>query len=292
MRRRGGATPTAVGEERRALWTVRATARTPRVAWLVAWAALAAAGLKSAVAPQSPAMVQPTARAVSDTATQAFAEAFARAYLTWDARAPEAHERRVARFVGRDVEPGAGLVVPPTGSQDVTWTAVVAERPVATQRRLVTVAAETSRGPVHLAVPVARDTRGALFVSSVPAVVGGPPRSTAGAGAAEVEVDERELRALAARVVRNYLGGERDDLAADLHPRAVVSLPDARLAVRSADAVTWVVRPRRVAVQVTAEALGGLRLSLRYELGVLRMGGRWVVRTVHSNPVAQEGDQP
>jgi hypothetical protein len=97
------------------------------------------------------------------------------------------------------------------------------------------------------------------------------------------------LRSVVERVVRNYLGAERDDLAADLHPDAVVSVPAQRLAVRSIDAVSWARPPRRVAVQLVAALTHGPRLTLRYELDVLRLGGRWVVRTVHTDPVAREG---
>jgi hypothetical protein len=258
---------------------------------VVACIVLTLAGVNATFSPRGYTAVPPRNAMTTDLAAQAFAEAFARAYLTWDSTAPEMHERAVSRFIGADVDPAAGLVMPSTGSQRVRWTSAVADEATDDARRIVTIAAETSRGLLHLAVSVARDDEGLLFVSSAPAVVGPPGHSTKGAGSPETEVDVEQLRSVAARVVRNYLAGESDDVAADLHPRAVISLPDLRLKVRSTDAITWVSEPRRVAVTVAAEGPRDLRLALRYELSVLRVGGRWVVRTIHTNPIAREGDR-
>jgi hypothetical protein len=271
------------------LWAVRARARAPRIAVLVACGVLSAGGIKSIVAPQPPARAGRPLAPTSDLAAQAFAQEFARAYLEWDAAAPEAHERAVAPFLGSDVEAGAGLVVPETGAQTVRWATVAGDRRMAGRLRRVTIAAQTTRGRVHLSIAVGRDERGMLFVSAPPAIVGPPPRATNGSSGPEPEVEDRELRAVAARVVRNYLAGEREDLAADLHPRAVVSLPDVLLRVQSTDAVTWASEPRRLAVAVTAAERNGPRFALRYELGVLRVGRRWLVREVHINPIAREG---
>ena len=286
--------PRSVGESgpaTRPLWAVRAAARAPRFAVLAACGLLALAGARALLAPQPQLSAQPRSVTPVDVAARSFAEAFARTYLTWNANEPEARERAIARVLGADVEPGGGLVVPPRGAQRVSWTAVEGDRTASARRRIVTVVAETSRGPVHLAVPVSRDDRGLLFVSGVPAIVGPPARTSTGAAPPEVEVEDRALRAVGSRVVRNYLAGERDDLAADLAPGAIVSLPELRLKVRSTDAVTWVSEPRRLAVALTASTTDGARLSLRYELGVARVSGRWVVRTIHINPVAREGDQ-
>lgn len=273
------------------LWRAKAAARSPRAAFLIACAVLAVVGVRTLVSPKPLKPAEPRAGIVVDAGAQSFAEAFARAYLTWDAESPESHERAVGRFLARGVEPSAGLLVPQRGSQHVRWTAVAADRRAGDRGRIVTVAAETSQGLLHLAVRVSRDPRGMLFVSAVPAVVGPPARTTTAAARPEAEVEDRQLRAVAARVVRNYLAGERDDLVADLDPRAVVSLPDMRLTVRSTDAVTWVSEPHRIAIAVTADARGALRLALRYELSVLRVGGRWVVRTIHTNPIAREGNR-
>jgi Conjugative transposon protein TcpC len=273
------------------LLAIRAAARTPRIALMVACAVLALVGLSALVSPRPPAATPARSQVPIDLGAQAFAEAFARAYLTWDSNAPDVHERAVAKFLASDVDPAAGMVVPSTGSQRVAWTGIVADRQAGERRRIITIAAETSRGAVHLAVPVSRDARRLLFVSAAPALVGPPAHTTTGAAPPEVEVEDRRLRTLGARVVRNYLAGERDDLAADLHPRAVVSLPELRLKVQSIDAVTWGTEPRRIAVAVTAAAHRQPRVALRYELSVSGAGGRWLVRTVHTNPIAPEEDR-
>jgi hypothetical protein len=271
------------------LWAVRWSARAPLVIVLLVGAVLAAAGVRTLLQPQPITQRSVTGERAPDLGAHAFAEDFARTYLTWDARKSQAYERAVTRFLAADVDPAAGLVLPHAGSQRVLWSAVVGERRSARGRRIVTIAADTNHGRVHLAVSVGRDQRGMLFVTAPPAIVGPPATTTKASAGPEDEVEDRALRAVAARVVRNFLAGERDDLAADLDPSAVISLPEQRLTVRSTDAVIWVAKPRRVAVAVTASERGGPRLALRYELAVLRRGGRWLVRVVHTNPIVREG---
>jgi len=165
---------------------------------------------------------------------------------------------------------------------------VVADRAVSPRRRIVTVAADDGEAITYLAVPIARDGAGRLFVSGAPAVVGPPAMAPHALGEPEVEIDDPRLRATASRVVRNYLGRDRADLAADLGLGAVVSLPARRLRVESIDAVTWVVRGSRVAVALSAHDRDRLQLSLRYELDVVRRAGRWLVQTVEVNPLYRE----
>ena len=265
--------------ESRSLLSVRAAARAPRLAAYGAAAVLALVGLKALVAP-TPA--PPAARAVTtagQSATGAFAEAFTRAYFTVDLADRERWSQAVAAFA-----PSGTLVMTPPSERAVrvTWTAVLDSATTSAHEVAVTVVADTSIGLLHLAVPVARDREGALRVSAPPALVGGPPVAQDADSRVEREVDDEALRAVAGRVIKNYLARERDDLAADLAPGAVVSLPDLRFRVASIDGVTW--SGRRVAVSLTARGRQGLRLELRYELVVVRRGGRWLVRTVHTNP--------
>jgi hypothetical protein len=196
----------------------------------------------------------------------------------------------MARFLGASQALDLTLTGRPTIAQRVEHTMAVGDVG-SRRRRKITVAANTSLGRVYLAVPVERDENGVLFIGGAPAIVGPPPASRHPRTRPESEVEDRQLRALGARVVRNFLGGERQDLAPDLHPDAVVSLPENRLRVRSTDAITWAAAPRRVAVLVTAASRHAPRMALRYELSVLRLGGRWVVRTIHTNPTAREGDR-
>ncbi len=269
----------------------RARGGAPRVALLLACSILTVAGIRAVFAP--PTTLEASRREsppMHDLAAQAFAADFARAYLEWDPANPEEHERGMARFVGGSQSLDVALTGHSEIAQRVERTTPVGDVG-SRQRRQITIAAETTRGRLHLAVPVERDENGMLFVASAPAIVGPPPVSKHPRSRPETEVEDRELRALAARVVRNFLSGERDDLAADLHPDAVVSLPEMPLRVRSTDAITWASAPRRVAVHVAAAPRHGPRMTLRYELSVLRMGGRWVVRTIHTNPIAREGDR-
>ncbi len=60
-----------------------------------------------------------------DRAAEGFASLFARRYLTWDSRDPEAHRLALAPFVGSWMEPEAGLRPPESGEQQVQWTQVV-----------------------------------------------------------------------------------------------------------------------------------------------------------------------
>jgi hypothetical protein len=89
-------------------------------------------------------------------------------------------------------------------------------------------------------------------------------------------------------VVRHYLSGETNDLAADLVAGAAISTPPTALRVVDVFATTWARRPSRVAVVVVARDASGMQLTLRYELAVVRSGGRWLVRSVHVNPMYRE----
>ena len=104
----------------------------------------------------------------------------------------------------------------------------------------------------------------------------------------ELEVDGGGLRQVADRVVRHYLGGDRADLVADLTRDAFVTYPPVAMRIAEVSAITWVQRPSRIAVAVTAEGPERLRLALRYELQVVRLGGRWLVRGIELDPLQRE----
>ena len=270
------------------LWRLRAVARAPRLIALAACVILAALGVRALLVEEPPERRTDAGSAMRDLAVEAFAEAFTRTYLTWDAEAIDERARALERYAPR--ADAFALDSVPRRPQSVAWTAVVADTAVGGRRRRVTVTAETSTAIVHLAVTVGRDGRGSLFVELPPAIVGQPPVATTAQQRPEDEVDDAELRSVAARVVKNYLAREREDLAADLAPRAVASLPAMPMRAASVDGVTWVDEGRRrVAVTVTAAGRDGLRLALRYELAVTRRAGRWLVRTVHVNPAANGG---
>jgi hypothetical protein len=263
--------------------TTRALAHGPRLVVLAALGLLAIAGARSAIAGPEPA--QPVARTstlAQDLPAQGFAQSFARAYLTWDARNPERHASQVAPYVSRTLDEGAGLQVPERGSQQVLWTAAVQDRAAGARGRVITVAAQTTRSLLHLAVAVQRNGRGLLVVPRYPSIVGPPVSDPTQRVRTEDEVGDGPLRSVARRTVTNYLAGERDNLRADLDRAAVVSLPSAPLEVRSVQSVTWAA-PRVVAVTVNAESPDGASSLLRYELSVIRRD-RWYVRAISTDP--------
>src|SRR3954470_22692110 len=158
----------------RSLSSLRWRARAPRVLALAGLLVCAVLVLRPAARPE--ASTEPPARlqTPSDLRAEGFAEAFARAYLTWDAADPASHERAVARYTSQALDPGAGVRLPRVGRQRVLWTRTVADEP-RSHERLITVAAGTSTGTLDLAVAVARNPRGMLFVGRYPAIVARSP---------------------------------------------------------------------------------------------------------------------
>ena len=269
------------GADVRSLRALRWKARAPRLLVATCVTLLALAGLRAVVAPiEERAASVPVADAVNLPAGE-FAEAFARAYLAWDPADPERRERVLAGFLSRDLDPDAGKEPAGSREQRVDWTAVASERR-STSRTTVVVAAEVSGETVYLAVPVERDQRGFLAVATYPALVGAPATDRSIAAPAERDVDDSELRAVSERAVRNYLAGQRRNLAADLADGATVALPAKKLTVEGVESITWT-DGHRVAVQVRAVEQVGATWTLRYELAVVRRE-RWYVRSLHVNP--------
>ena len=219
------------------LWLVRLGARAPRIALIGVAGVLSMAGIAAIAAPaQRP--VRAPASVAADARVEGFAEQFARAYLSWNPAAPE---RRTAALRSFDSAFG-GTTTEDLGDRrrTVVWrTAVVGDRRVSRTRGIVTVAAGGEGSTTYLAVSVSRDSRERLYISEPPAIVGPPAVATDALSAPELEVDDRQLRAVSARVVRNYLARDRGDLAADLGRRAAPSLPTEPLRVGSVDAITW-----------------------------------------------------
>jgi len=228
-----------------------------------------------------------SARAVAPQVT-AFAESFARVYLGSDGGRPGARERRLAPYLAEDLDPDAGVAHADRANRAVTWTAVVATHGHG-DRTSVTVAAEAGDELLYLAVPVRRDERGFLSVPTYPALVGPPATDGHARSPVERDVEDPELRAVCERAVRNYLSGDRRDLAADLAPETVVSLPSQRLELRSVDTITWAQVGQRAAVLVRAEDVDGAAWTLRYELMVERRE-RWYVRQIQTDPRARRGE--
>jgi hypothetical protein len=281
-----------VGTESRSLRAEQLRARVPRIAFYAVVGVLCIAGLRTIVAgtPEPAARATATADgAQADQAAATFAEAFARAYLTWDGRDAEARSEQLAAFVSGSFGGGAGVTPRDGTSQTVLWTAVVAQRPDR-RGRIVTVAAQTNERMVYLSVPVARDEGGAMRVAGYPAIVGPPAiRSDTTLDARDEDpVNDEALETVAVRAITNYLARAERNLAADLVPGAAVSLPGEALTVAATERVTWAEPQRRVAVLLQARDQGGTAWTLRYELDV-QLSDRWYVRSIHVDPTSRGG---
>lgn len=263
---------------RQSLNGVRWRARTPRVAFVVVCSVLSLLGLRSFTARR--AAVAPTVtwqRGGSEP--DGFAEGFARVYLGSSTNDEE--RDRALKLYGYPTDAGEGGAI----THRALWTAAVADHPGSGGDRVVTVLADDGRSRWYLAVSVATDKGGRRFVPTAPALVGppaAPPRPTS---LAELEVDDPSLRQVATRVVRHYLARDASDLQADLAPRAAVTLPLSAARSVQVGLVTWASRPARVAVAVNVAGVDDAQIALRYELQVVRVGGRWLVRSVQVNPL-------
>jgi hypothetical protein len=257
----------------------------PRVALFAACGALTLFGFVRTFAPtRSTPQVASVARAEGTTEEQALAERFAAEYLSLTPDQEYVRDGRL-RALGLVDSAASGDRV---GSRRMRPTQLSTAAVLRVRGGVdVTVAVSDGQGWRYLAVPVRRTTEG-LTIGGPPALVG-PPRIAINAlSRPEDEVSDADLKQVVARVVRHYVAGERTDLAADLSPRAVVTTPATDLRVASVEAVTWAAAPRRVAAVVQARGRDGLNLMLRYELAVVRRGGRWLVTAVAGNPTTEE----
>lgn len=265
----------------RPAWRVTLSARAPRIVAGVLAGVLMVAGLRAIVAGPPEPPPAPELPVLADQGAEAFVEGFTRAYLSWDPDRLERRDRELAAYVSSELDAGAGLE-PSDRVQSVDWTAVVGSVPSGRRERVVTVVASVEGRRWHLAVPVTRVARGYLVVATYPALVGPPPAATDEPLAQEDDVAEGPLADVAERAVRNYLARERANLAADLASEAVVSLPDAPVDVEAIEGITHA-GPNQVAVALTAR-LAGARMTLRYELSMVRRDERWSVAGIETDP--------
>ncbi len=268
--------------DREALWIVRLRARLPRLALVALALVLCAAGARSLLSPPPAAPPRPASAPLAPVEVEGFAERFARVYLSpEDDRGGRA--RQLAVLTSPEVDLGAGALT--TGAAETTWSAVVSARRTGPRRMTVVVEVGDRGGVIDLAIPVAWDSEGRMVVPTAPALVG-PPLTTATTTApAEREVEDAQLQTVSARVVRNYLAGDGQDLQADLAPGARVSLPGLRFRVQRVNEITWAAASR-VALSVDAARADGGSVALRYELAVTRSSGRWLVTSVVVDPTA------
>jgi hypothetical protein len=271
----------------RALWRIRLRRELPRHLLH----ALAVAGLlasaRMAIAPPSPPVAhsQTASVALPDPAAEGFASLFARRYLSWDSRNPEARTIALAPFVGSSMEAGAGLQPPASGTQQVQWTQVVQARELAPAEHVYTIAVQTDpAGLLYLTVSVEREPDGELALAGYPAFVGAPISTTAKLPAGLHEVEDPTLSVVVGRALRNYLARDESELAADLSAGAHISLPGLTLALQSVQRLDWSARGRVVLAVVRAQDERGTQYTLGYELTVASDAGRWEISAIQTNP--------
>jgi hypothetical protein len=269
------------------VWRIRLVRELPR--YLLQ--ALALAGLlasaRFAIAPPRPVLrrVSTPSSALVDRAAEGFASLFARRYLTWDARDPEAHRLALASYLSSSMEAEAGLQPPMGGEQSVQWTQVVQAQAGALGGHLYTLAVQTDTdGLLYLTVPVVRNAAGSLALGGYPAFVGAPASTGASTPAGLREVEDPALATVVTRALRNYLAGAESELAADLSAGAHVSLPGAALALQSLDSLDWSQGGRSVLAVVRARDERGAQYTLGYELDVVSSAGRWEVAAIQMDP--------
>ena len=272
---------------RRSIRRIRVSAGVTR--WLLY--ATATAGLvasaRYAIAPPRPESPRAAVVHERDAAAEGFASLLARHYLTFDGNHPDRRAAQLAGFAGDELDPGLGLSAPPGLRQRVFWTEVVGARPAHDGSRVYTVAAQTDRaGLLYLTVDVARDADRQLRLDGYPALVGAPltASATSGEDLHLRAVDDPALSTTCRRALRNYLAGAADNLNADLTADAAVALPGPRLALRRMTGLLWEPDHASVLASVVADDHDGVTYTLRYELDVRHVDGRWAIAAIQTDP--------
>jgi Conjugative transposon protein TcpC len=272
----------------RPLWRIRVARELSRHLLHALAAVGVLAGARFAIDPPRVALPAALLRrpAPQDLAAEGYATLFARSFLTWEARDPEARERALAPFVGPGMEPGAGLLPPPNGEQRVQWTQVVQEREPQPGEHVYTVAAQTdTAGLIYLTVGVLRTAAGELALAGYPAFVGAPASGPAQIEEGRLrEVSDPELTTVVERALRNYLADSPSELAADLAGGTRVSLPGLGLALQSLQSLRWAPGAGAVLALVQAQDQRGAQYTLAYELDVTRAQGRWEISAIQMDP--------
>lgn len=265
------------------------------VLWLLV-VVLLLRGLASVMEPSTPATVaaapKPVMVAWPDDATGAFAADFARAYLTYSPKDPDASADAVRAFVVPEL---ASSVVPAyaedaqrrvVGSVSVARVARVDD-----SHALVTVAASATGGTRYLTVPVARDDRGGLVVSDLPSLTAPPARASVPTTSLEsVPSSERgAIEDVVARFMSDYLAGDAGALS--YYTPSGVRIDALGQAHELVDVVSLALlapaqgRVREVLATVRAKDGSGVTYGLRYRLRLVRED-RWLVAAVNQTKKA------
>jgi hypothetical protein len=269
------------------MWRIRLVRELPRYLLQALTLAGLLASIRFAIDPPRQVIAHPltSSSAAVDPAAEGFAELFARRYLTWDSREPEAHRLALAPFLSSSMEVEGGLRPPESGEQQVQWTQVVQSRELTSGVHVYTVAVQTDPvGLLYLTVEVTHRQGGQLALAGYPAFVGAPASSAAMLPEHLHEVEGPALKTVVARALRNYLAGSESELAADLTASARVALPGLTLALESVDSVEWTTAGRSVLAVVRASDARGTQYTLGYELDVVADTGRWEISAIQMSP--------
>jgi len=268
------------------MWRIRLARELPR--YLLQGLAIAGllASARFAIDPPKPGIVRagPPSSALVDRAGEGFASLFARRYLTWDSRDPEAHRLAIVPYLGSWMEAEAGLQPPANGEQQVQWAQVVQADSISAGERVYTVAAQTdSDGLLYLAVNVVRDPDGSLSLGGYPALVGPPDPVRAASPSHLQTVEDAALATVVTRALRNYLAGAESELDADMAVGAHFSLPETPLQLEVLNSLNWSAYGRSVVAVVHAHDRRGTQYMLGYGLDVISVAGRWEVSAIQMN---------
>jgi hypothetical protein len=271
----------------RSTWRIRLARELPRylLQGLAIMGLLASA--RFAIAPPKPVIVQakPPGSTFVDRAAEGFASLFARRYLTWDSRDPEAHRLALAHYLNSSTEAEAGLRPPESGEQQVQWTQVVQAGSASPNDHIYTIAVQTdSDGLLYLAVSVVSEPGGGLALGEYPAFVGAPVSRAASFPGHMREIEDPALTTVVTRAIRNYLAGAESELDADLSTGARVSVLGVPLELRSIEGMSWSSGGHSVLAVVSARDRRGAQYTLCYQLGVVSRAGRWEVSAIQMNP--------
>jgi Conjugative transposon protein TcpC len=264
---------------------LRLGARAPRVALFATLGVLCLAGVRGIVSPPTGKVASVAPAPQQDIAVEQFAAQFVRGYLTYSAGNAEVHQGAIANYLNQTVGSDAGFDAGAShGSQTVLWTAPLQDQPALAGGRIVTVAAQTSTSatPTYMAVNVRRLGDGSLALGGYPSFVGAPQANASYAPPVRQDVADGQLKDVATRVVTNYLGGNSQDLAADVVPGARVTLPTQALHVTQVQAVQST-GPGGVLITAVAQDSRGANYTLSYELGVTRRE-RWYATSIEVFP--------
>jgi hypothetical protein len=224
---------------------------------------------------QAPAPVWP------DDQARAFAQDFARAYLTWP---PRGLEHFVAPELQSSIVPELRERGPEQAVEAVT---VARTASIDSRRALITVAATLESGTRYLAVPVAHDGRGGLVVYDLPSFAAPPALGELTPAPLEpvTGAERAGIEDVLNRFFRAFLSGESDDLEylvpagtrigaleQEHELLGLVSVALARPAAGRTRDVLATVRARDVETRAI--------FSLKYRVRLVR-GDRWYVAAIN-----------